>query len=73
MASAAAVGAYVLHVAGELVEAVHPWQALSPFHQALADGPLGAGLPLAHTWMPLAGAVAVAAALPIFDRRDIAH
>jgi ABC-2 type transport system permease protein len=72
VASAAAVAAYVLFVAGQLVDAVEPWQALSPFAQALADGPIGAGLPLAYAWMPLAGAVVVAAALPVFDRRDVA-
>lgn len=72
VASAAAVAAYVLYVAGQLVESVRPWQALSPFHQALDAGPLGAGLPPAYGWMPLAGAVVVALALPLFDRRDIA-
>jgi ABC-2 type transport system permease protein len=72
VASAAAVGAYVLYLAGELVESVQPWQPLSPFHQALDGGPLGAGLPAAYGWMPLAAAVAVALSLPIFDRRDIA-
>jgi ABC-2 type transport system permease protein len=70
-ASAAAVAAYVLYVAGQLVEAIKPWEPLSPFHQALAGGPLGAGLPGAYLWMPVAAAVAVAVALPIFDRRDI--
>jgi hypothetical protein len=33
---------------------------------------LGAGLPGIYVWMPLAAAVVVALALPIFDRRDIA-
>jgi ABC-2 type transport system permease protein len=62
----------VLYVAGEFVEAVQPWQPASPFHQALTGGPLGAGMPLAYAWMVLAGAVVVAVALPVFDRRDIA-
>jgi ABC-2 type transport system permease protein len=70
--SAAAVAAYVLYVAGQLVDQIAPWQRLSPFHQALSGGPLGAGLPLAYAWMPLVAAVAIAVALPIFDRRDIA-
>jgi ABC-2 type transport system permease protein len=72
VASAAAVAAYVLYVAGELVGALEPWQPLSPFHQALDGGPLGAGLPAAYAWMPLAAAAVLAAALPVFDRRDIA-
>jgi ABC-2 type transport system permease protein len=71
-ASTAAVAAYVLYAAGQLVEVVRPWQALSPFDQAVAGVPIGAGLPLAYVWMPLAGAAVVAAALPVFDRRDIA-
>lgn len=71
-AATAAVAAYVLYVAGEFVEAVQPWQPASPFHQALTGGPLGAGMPLAYAWMALAGAVVVAVALPVFDRRDIA-
>ncbi len=71
-AATAAVAAYVLYVAGEFVVAVQPWQPVSPFHQALDGGPLGAGLPSAYAWMALAGAVVVAAVLPLFDRRDIA-
>lgn len=67
-----AVGAYVLYVASKLVEAVRPWGPASPFHQAIEGGPLGAGLPAAYGWLVLAGAVALVAALPVFDRRDIA-
>jgi ABC-2 type transport system permease protein len=70
--AAAAVGAYVLYVAGQLVGAVEPWQQLSPFHQALQGGPLGAGLPVAYAWMALAGVVFVAASMPVFGRRDVA-
>ena len=72
VASIAAVAAYILYVFGELVTAVEPWQPLSPFHQALTGGPLGAGLPLAYGWMALAAVVVIAAAMPVFDRRDIA-
>ncbi len=54
------------------VSAVEPWQPLSPFHQALTGGPLGAGLPAAYTWMAVAAVLFLAAALPVFDRRDIA-
>jgi ABC-2 type transport system permease protein len=70
--SSVAVAAYVLYAAGELVDAVRPWQPVSPFYQALHGGPLGAGVPVAYLWMVLAGAVVVGATLPIFDRRDIA-
>jgi ABC-2 type transport system permease protein len=72
VASTAAVAAYVLYIAGELVDSLQRWQPFSPFHQALTDGPLGAGLPLAYLWMPVAAAVFLVAALPVFDRRDIA-
>lgn len=72
VAAAVAVGGYLLYVAGQLVDAVEPWQPLSPFHQAIEGGPLGAGLPIAYSWMLLAGLAAVLAALPLFERRDIA-
>ena len=71
-ASAAAVGAYVLYVAGELVDAIRPWQVLSPFQQAMSDGPIGAGWQLGPVVLPLTGALLVALALPVFARRDIA-
>lgn len=72
VASAAAVAGYLLYVAGQLVETLRPWQALSPFDHALAGGPLGAGLPAAYLWMPVAAAAAIAVALPVFAHRDIA-
>jgi ABC-2 type transport system permease protein len=71
-ASVAAVLAYVLYLAGELVSAIEPWQVLSPFQQALAGGPLGGGARPAFLWLPAVGAAVVAAALPLFGRRDIA-
>lgn len=71
-ASVAAVFAYVLYIAGQLVEAIEPWQVLSPFHQALEGGPLGAGFRLEYGWLPVVAAAVVAASLPLFDRRDIA-
>jgi ABC-2 type transport system permease protein len=67
-----AFAAYVLYVAGLFVHAIEPWQPLSPFHQALNGGPLGAGLPAAYAWMAVAAVFFVGVALPIFDRRDIA-
>lgn len=72
VASVAAVGTYVLYVAGQLVSGVEPWQPISPFYQVLSGGPLGAGIPARYLWLPLVGAVLVAAAIPVFSRRDIA-
>jgi len=71
-ATVLAVGSYVLYVAGELTDAVRPWQSLSPFHQAVSGGPLGAGFQAAVLILPLTGAALIAAALPMFARRDIA-
>ncbi|MEV4129551.1 hypothetical protein [Nocardia sp. NPDC049707] len=67
-----AVAAYVLYVASKIVDSVRPWGPLSPFHQAIEGGPIGAGLSVAYIWLVVAGAAAVLAALPVFDRRDIA-
>jgi ABC-2 type transport system permease protein len=71
VASAAAVAAYVLYAAGGLVEELTAWQGISPFDQALAGGPLGGGVSWTFLWMPAAAVVFVAAAVPVFDRRDI--
>ena len=72
VAGTAAVLAYLLHVIGALVDAVAPWQPLSPFTQAIGAGPVSATLPLGFVWLALAAVVFVALALPLFDRRDIA-
>lgn len=72
VASALAVASYVLFVAGALVDSIEPWRPLSPFDQAVADGPLGAGLPASFLWVALTAVAAVSVALPVFDRRDIA-
>jgi ABC-2 type transport system permease protein len=67
-----AVAAYALHVVGALVEAVEPWQPLSPFTQAIGDGPVGGAVPSGFTWLALAAIVVIAAAVPVFRRRDLA-
>lgn len=72
VSTALATAAYVLYVAGLVVPAVDPWQRLSPFDQAIADGPLGAGLPLSFLWPALGTVVLTLLALPTLDRRDIA-
>jgi ABC-2 type transport system permease protein len=72
VSAALAVAGYLLFAAGALVEAIEPWQPLSPFYQAIDGGPLGAGLPAAYGWLVLGAVVVVLAALPVFHRRDIA-
>lgn len=71
VAAATAVATYVLYAAGGLVEGIRPWRGISPFDQALAGGPLGGGVSWSFLWLPAAAVVFVAAALPVFDRRDI--
>jgi ABC-2 type transport system permease protein len=70
--AALAVAAYVLHAAALLVPEIDPWQELSPFHQALAEGPLGAGLPATFGWLVVGTVAVTAAATRLLDRRDIA-
>ncbi|MFC5177574.1 ABC transporter permease subunit [Nocardioides taihuensis] len=70
--AALAVAAYVLHAVSLLIPEVDPWQELSPIHQALADGPLGAGLPASYLWLVLGTLVVLVASLRLLDRRDIA-
>lgn len=72
VASTVAVAGYVLYVMGKFVTAVEPFSPLSPFHQALEGGPLGAGLQAGYLWLLVGGLAAVAAAAPVFDRRDLA-
>ncbi|WP_227983659.1 ABC transporter permease subunit [Nocardia spumae] len=72
VASVAAVAAYVLYAASKIVDAVHPWGRWSPFEQALSSGPMGAGPRPGYVWLAVVAAFFVVAALPIFDRRDIA-
>jgi ABC-2 type transport system permease protein len=68
---AAAVAAYVLYALGQIVSSVGAYQPLSPFHQALHSGPLGAGAPLSLLWVVLGAAAVVAVAVPTFDHRDL--
>lgn len=66
-----AVAAYVLFAAARIVDAVRPWGPWSPFHQALADGPLGAGLRSGYLWPGVAAIAFLLISAPVFDRRDI--
>jgi ABC-2 type transport system permease protein len=72
VAAVAAVSGYLLHVLGALVDAVEPWQPLSPFTQAIGAGPVSGTVPSGFAWLALAAVAFVAVALPVFDRRDIA-
>jgi ABC-2 type transport system permease protein len=71
VSGAAAVAAYVLYALGLMVDSLEPWQPLSPFQQALGDGPVGAAPPATLGWVLLAGVAAMAVAVPVFDRRDL--
>jgi len=71
VAAVAALGAYVLYIGGLMVDSLHAWLPWSPFHQALADGPLASGLPIRFAWLVLGAVVVVAVAAPVFARRDI--
>ncbi|WP_067901365.1 ABC transporter permease subunit [Nocardia vaccinii] len=70
--SVLAVGTYVLYAASKIVDAVRPWGPWSPFQQALDTGPMGAGLRPGYLWLAITAVVFIVAALPVFDRRDIA-
>jgi ABC-2 type transport system permease protein len=71
LAGSAAVAAYVLYALGLIVDAVEPWQPLSPFQQALAHGPLGGSPPLSLVWVAAAALLVVTASVPVFGRRDL--
>jgi ABC-2 type transport system permease protein len=66
-----AVAAYLLYLVGQLVESVRPYRWLSPIYQAIVDGPIGPTAPGIAVIMPLVAVVAVAVAVPVFDRRDL--
>jgi ABC-2 type transport system permease protein len=72
VAAVVAILGYFLYIAGQLVDSMSGWQPVSPFHQAIHGGPIGGGLVASYWWMALASAVFVVAALPVFNRRDIA-
>ncbi len=71
VAGAVAAGTYLLYALGLLVEAIEPWSPLSPFDQALSNGPLGGPVPVTVGWIVLSAVVLLLASLPVFDRRDI--
>jgi len=65
------VAGYVLHVVGALVRGVEPWRPISPFTQAIVNGPGPADVPLAFLVL-LGTSVAVSGLGALrFARRDI--
>lgn len=72
VASAFAAASYLLFLMGRLVDTFQAYLWLSPFEQALREGPLGPVLPPIMAIMALVGVVALAASVPVFHRRDLA-
>lgn len=72
VAGGLAVATYLLYLVGQLVEPVRPYRWMSPVYQAIVDGPIGPSLPELAALMPLVAVVVVAAAIPVFERRDLA-
>jgi ABC-2 type transport system permease protein len=70
-AAVTAVAAYVLYVAGLMVDGLHQWLPWSPFQQALAAGPLDASVPAQFGWLLAGGVLALLVAPPLFARRDV--
>ena len=65
-------GSYLLYLVAQLVDSVRPVRVLSPFYQAISAGPIGPGLPPLAGLMIVVGLGALAASVPVFERRDLA-
>jgi ABC-2 type transport system permease protein len=73
IAGAAAAAAYLANVLGSLVDALMPLRQASPFYHYAAVDPLRHGLTFAHAApLAVATAVLIAAALAVFERRNLA-
>lgn len=70
--SGLAGASYLVFVAAGLVDTLRPLRVLSPFYQATRNGPLGPDLPAIALVMPAVGVLALAIAVPVFNRRDLA-
>jgi beta-exotoxin I transport system permease protein len=70
---ALAVGAYLVNSLAALVDALEPFQKLSPFYHYAAGDPLHRGLDPWHTLFLVAvGAAAATLGVALFGRRDVA-
>jgi beta-exotoxin I transport system permease protein len=70
---ALAVGAYLVNSLASLVDALEPFQKVSPFYHYAAGDPLHQGLDPWHTLFLVAvGAVAAIVGVALFARRDVA-
>jgi ABC-2 type transport system permease protein len=71
--SAGLAGAsYLVYLAAQLVDGLRPLRVVSPFYQAISEGPIGPRLPPIALLMVVVGVVALAASVAVFDRRDLA-
>lgn len=71
VASVLAVGAYLFYIAGAFVDWLESWRILSPFEQAIGNGPLGYGLRWPLLALLAVTACAIGVAMPVFERRDV--
>ncbi|GAA3517843.1 ABC transporter permease subunit [Nocardioides daeguensis] len=71
VATGAALAAYVLYVGGLFVEGLSDAQVLSPFHQALQEGPLADAFPASFLTLLVVPLALVGVVLPVWARRDI--
>ncbi|WP_217996724.1 ABC transporter permease [Nocardioides jensenii] len=69
--TALVMAAYLLFVAGALVDGLAAWRGFSPFDQALHSGPLSPQVPASFAWLVLPPLLALLVALPLWSRRDI--
>jgi ABC-2 type transport system permease protein len=62
---------YVLYLAAQLVDAIEPYRVLSPFYQAISEGPIGPTFGPLLLVLAAVGSLALALALPRFQHRDL--
>jgi ABC-2 type transport system permease protein len=71
--SAGLAGAsYLVYLIAQLIDSLRPLRVASPFYQAISEGPIGPSLPPITAVMVVVGLVALAVAVPVFERRDLA-
>ncbi len=65
------VGGYLLHIVGAILDGVEPWRVVSPFAQAIDEGPISGVVPWGFAALALTAAAFLAVAAPLFERRDV--